>query len=355
LNFKFIDLAKGCEKIKTINHYFCAHKLIQLAGGMQSNQFKSDTLQTNLHLNGTIPGDSTLVTDSIATPLSLLDPSFNDSLSVNYIAPDSVIYFGFRPEWSQFKTGFSNQFDYEHKLIQPIPYDSLHTVLKNVEVVFSGKKVLRTNPDWLVGVLLLSFLLFASVRLIFNKYLSQLIQSTINYSTFTRTFRERYFNLFHASFRLDLVFSMIMGLFGYQFLNTIKMSNGTTRSYYTYFICVGIIVGYFISKKIIYYIIGILTESKTEVLEYLFSMTVYNRVLGLFLMPITATIAFVPLTQLEPILYVGLAIIAIFYLMSLIRGGKIFLKKHFSISYLILYLCTLEFLPLILIYLLLLN
>jgi len=45
----------------------------------------------------------------------------------------------------------------------------------------------------------------------------------------------------------------------------------------------------------------------------------------------------------------------IFYLMSLIRGGKIFLKKQFSISYLILYLCTLEFLPLVLIYNLLLK
>ena len=320
---------------------------------MQSNQFKSDTLPTNLHLNGTIFGDTALVTDSVAPQLSLLDPSFNDSLSVHYIAPDSVIWFGFRQEWSQFKTEYSNQFDYKHKLIQPIPYDSLHTVLKRVEVVFTGKKVVRSNPDWLIGVLLLSFLLFASVRLIFNKYLSQLIQSTINYSTFTRSFRERYFNLFHASFRLDLVFSLIMGLFGYQLLRSFKITLGTSKTYYTYLICLGIVIGYFISKKIIYYILGILTESKPEVQEYLFSMTVFNRVLGLFLMPVTATIAFVPFTQVEPILYAGIAIIGIFYLMSLFRGGKIFLKKHFSISYLILYLCTLEFLPIILIYALL--
>ena len=304
-------------------------------------------------MNGTIFGDTALVTDSVSPPLSLLDPSFNDSLSVHYIAPDSVICFGFRQEWSQFKTEYSNQFDYEHKLIQPIPYDSLHTVLKRVEVVFTGKKVVRSNPDWLIGVLLLSFLLFASVRLIFNKYLSQLIQSTINYSTFTRSFRERYFNLFHASFRLDLVFSLIMGLFGYQLLRSFKITLGASKSHYTYLICLGIVIGYFISKKVIYYILGILTESKPEVQEYLFSMTVFNRVLGLFLMPVTATIAFVPLTQVEPILYAGIAIIGIFYLMSLFRGGKIFLKKHFSISYLILYLCTLEFLPIILIYALL--
>jgi len=129
LNFKFVELAHRCGKIKAINHYFCRHKLIQLAGGMQSNQFKSDSQQNHLHLNESIPADTTLVHDSIVPPLSLSDPSFNDSLSANYIAPDSIICFGFRAEWSQFKTTYIYPYNYQKKLIQPIPFDSLHTVL----------------------------------------------------------------------------------------------------------------------------------------------------------------------------------------------------------------------------------
>ena len=321
---------------------------------MQSNQFKSDAVKSNLNLNPVFLETKSLKTNLEQNSVNLLDSAVLDSLNANYIAPDSLIIFGYKQEWSQFKTVYISDFDYQKELIQPLPYDSLYTVLKKVEVVYPGKKVLRSNPDWLVGVLLISFLLFASVRLIFNKYLSQLIQSTINYSTFTRTFRERYFNLFHASFRLDLVFSLILALFGYQSFNIFKISLGAARTYYTYLICLGIVFGYFLIKKTIYHIIGILTESKTEVQEYLFSITVYNRVLGLFIMPVTATIAFIPLANAEPMLYAGLAVIAIFYLMSLFRGAKIFLKKHFSISYLILYLCTLEFLPLVLIYVLLL-
>ncbi len=333
-----------------INHYFCGHKLIQLAIGMQSNQFKSDTVNSNLTLNPANLGDQTIQTDSVKPTLSLLDPSFSDSLSVNYIAPDSVICFGFRPEWSQFHKAYIPKFNYQKDLVRPLPYDSLHTVLKGVEVVFTGKKVTRTNPDWLIGLLVMMFLLFATVKLIFNKYLSQLIQSTINYSTFTRTFRERYFNLFHASFRLDVIFNMTLALFAYQFLSLYKINLGFTKSYYVYLACLGIVMGYFTAKRIIYYIIGILTESKQEIQEYLFSITVFNRVLGLFLLPVSAIIAFIPLSQVEPLLFAGLGIIIISYLMSLIRGAKIFLKKQFSISYLILYLCTLEFLPLFLIY-----
>lgn len=317
---------------------------------MQSNQFKSDTLNSNLTLNPANLEAQALQPDSAKTTLSLLDPSFNDSLSVNYISPDSLICFGFRPEWSQFHKAYIPKFNYQKDLVRPLPYDSLYTVLKGVEVVFPGKKVTRTNPDWLVGLIVLLFLLFATVKLIFNKYLSQLVQSTINYSTFTRLFRERYFNLLHASFRLDVIFNMTLALFGYQFLSLYKINLGYSKSYYVYLACLGIVIGYFTAKRILYYLIGILTESKQEIQEYLFSITVFNRVLGLFLLPISATIAFIPLSQVEPLLFGGLGIIVIFYILSLIRGAKIFLKKQFSISYLILYLCTLEFLPLLLIY-----
>ena len=317
---------------------------------MQSNQFKSDSVTSTLNLNAAFLDSNTFKTGKELVDFNLLDSTVLDSLNANYIAPDSVITFGRKLEWSQFRKAYDPVFDYQNKLIKPIPFDSLHTVLKKVEVVFPGKKVFRSNPDWLIGVLVLSIILFATVRLIFNKYLSQLIQSTTSYSTFTRLFRERYFNLFHASFRLDVIFSLVMSLFFYQVLNNFKVDLGFSKSYSVYLICFLIVTGYFIAKKLIYYILGVLTESTSEVHEYLFSITVFNRVLGLFLLPVTATIAFVPLTKVEPVMVGGLVIVAIFYLMSLIRGGKIFLKKHFSISYLILYLCTLEFLPLLLIY-----
>jgi len=221
--------------------------------------------------------------------------------------------------------------------------------------VFPGKKILRSNPDWLIGVVLAAFLLFATVRLIFNKYLSQLLHSAINYSTFTRLFRERYFNLLHASFRLDVVFDLELALLIYQFLSIHKINLGFSKSYSLYMACFGLVVGYFLAKRIVYYLLGILTESKSEILEYLFGITVFNRVMGIFLLPLTAIIAFVPLTIAEPLLYLGLLVVIIFYILALARGIKIFLKKQFSISYLILYLCTLEILPLLLIYSILLS
>jgi hypothetical protein len=330
----------------TINHYFCGHKL---------TQFKSDSITNNLHLKQ-LPFEPIDLQAKIASQtIHPLDSALLDSLNANYIAPDSIIYFGYRPEWSQFRKEYDNFYDYQKNLLEPLPYDSLHTVLKNVEVVFPGKKLVRSNPDWLVGVLVFAFFLFATVRLIFNKYLNQLLQATINYSTFSRALRERYFNLFHASFRLDVIFTLIMALFAYQFLGAYKVNLGFSQSLYSYLFCVAIVIGYFLAKRILYFIVGVLTESRQEVQEYLFNITVYNRVLGLFLIPVTTIVAFVPMSSPQIVLFTGLAIIVVFYLLSLLRGAKIFLKKHFSIFYLILYLCTLEFLPLILIYNILLS
>ena len=322
---------------------------------MQSNQFKTDYVNSNLNLKQTYFEPNNFKAQLDSQTVNLLDSALLDSLNANYISPDSVIIFGYKPEWSQFRKGYDNVYDYQKKLLEPLPYDSLHTVLKKVEVVFPGKKVSRNNPDWLVGVVVIAFFLFATVRLIFQKYLSQLLQATINYSIFLRLFRERYFNLLHASFRLDLIFALIISLFGFQFLNAFKINFGIANSFHVYLICMATAIGYFFIKKVVYFLIGALTENKQEVQEYLFSITVYNRVLGLFLLPVTAIIAFVPLYQIEPVLFVGLGVVIIFYLLSLIRGGQIFMKKHFSIFYLILYLCTLEFLPLLLIYIFLLT
>jgi len=47
-------------------------------------------------------------------------------------------------------------------------------------------------------------------------------------------------------------------------------------------------------------------------------------------------------------LLAGLVMTFIFYLFTLNRGIKILMKKQFSVFYLFLYLCTLEFLPILL-------
>ncbi len=216
-------------------------------------------------------------------------------------------------------------------------------------IVLPEKKLIQNNNDWVLGILILSLAILASVRIVFSTYLKQLFNATVNYSTAVRLFRERTFNLLHAAFRLDLLFLLVFSLFAYLVLQ----SFGITLFKYkivVYLICLAGVILLYSIKRFAYWFIGQITESQPETSEFLFNVNIYSRVLGIVLFPLTLILAFMPMKQEIPLLAVCGFLILSVYILTLLRGAKILLKKQFSISYLILYLCTLEFLPLLLIY-----
>lgn len=211
------------------------------------------------------------------------------------------------------------------------------------------KSISRDKPDWFIGVFILALILLATVRLFFSKYLQQLFHAIVNYATSSRLFRDRSVSITHAAFRLDLVFYFIFSIFIFQFFAEFS-SSFQKADFFTYLIILGLVVSYYILKRLAYSFSGIVAEATSETTEFLYNMNLHNRVLGLFLIPVTLIIAFTTLQNPRLVFYAGLFICGAFYLLLLIRGAKILMTKHFSIFYLILYLCTLEILPLIFIY-----
>lgn len=217
------------------------------------------------------------------------------------------------------------------------------------QIILPERKIERDSPDWQMGIFIFALILLGSVRLFFKKYLGQLLGSTVNYITASRMFRERSLSLVHASFRLDIMFYIVLSLFILQAVQVfgIKLHPVGIVSYL--FILAGIIA-YFGLKKFAYYIQGNISRTVQETLEFLFNMNIYNRTLGLFLLPVSLIVAFTPLAKPQLVIFAGISIICIFYILLILRGVKILMRKHFSIFYLILYLCTLEILPLLFLY-----
>src|SRR5690606_3932633 len=57
------------------------------------------------------------------------------------------------------------------------------------------------NYDWIILLLLVALALFASVRTKWNKYLVNLFQSTLNYSTASRMYQEKNSSHFYGAFQ----------------------------------------------------------------------------------------------------------------------------------------------------------
>jgi hypothetical protein len=222
------------------------------------------------------------------------------------------------------------------------------------QIILPERKIERNSPDWQMGVFILALILLGSVRLFFNKYLGQLLSATVNYITASRMFRERSLSLVHASFRLDIMFYIVFGLFIFHALQVFDITLHPV-GIISYLFILGGLLAYFGLKKFAYYLQGNISRTVQETLEFLFNMNIYNRVTGLFLLPVSLIVAFTPLAEPEFVIFAGISVICIFYLLLVLRGAKILMKKHFSIFYLILYLCTLEILPLLFIYKLILG
>lgn len=205
----------------------------------------------------------------------------------------------------------------------------------------------QKTSDWFTGVILITLLLAATVRNSFDKYLSALFMSTVNYPAASRLFREQNISLRQGAMILEIFFLLIMGLFAYQLVLHFGGSLPVS-GILLYLICFGAVLLFFMLKEFIYRLLGFISETGAETSEYIFTMKIYNKMTGIFLLPIVCFLAWAPVGNPTGFIVAGLVIIALLYLKSLQRGMKILLKKQFSVFYLFLYLCTLEFLPLLL-------
>ncbi len=206
-----------------------------------------------------------------------------------------------------------------------------------------------SNTDSLTILLLLLLLLFATVRVGYSKYISYLFQSLINYSISSRLFSEKNYPISHGAVRLNVIFYFTFSLFLYQVITFFKVRL-IHESLPLFVLSLIVVLSYFIVKKAVYYLLGLVFETSAETSEYLFNMDNFSRTLGIVLFPVVVLINYYPTENPVFMVVTGVVLVGVFYAFLLQRGIYILLRKQFSLFYLFLYLCTLEILPLLLIY-----
>ena len=236
-------------------------------------------------------------------------------------------------------------------MIHPIDSIQVHssTASEPLLLALPERELQNRKADWVVGVLILVFVLFATVRLFFGKYLVQLFQAAVNYGTASRLFRERSVSLSHVAFRLDVIFFLTASLFLFQVFGK-EIDFYVNHNLLKYLLLFSATVLYFVGKQFLYSLQGKISETVSETQEILYNMNLYNRILGLGLIPVTLILAFSRLPNPQLIIGLGVVMALGCYILLVFRGMKILVRKDFPLFYLILYLCTLEILPLFFIY-----
>ena len=205
------------------------------------------------------------------------------------------------------------------------------------------------SSDYFTLVLLVLFALLASVQRGFPRYIGSLFQAVFNYNASVRMYREKNYSFLHGAVRLEVLFYLSVSIFVYQIF-MLSTSDKVIFSFIEFGKTAGILILFFLIKKLLYKTMGTLFIGASDTNELIFNMDNFYRAASVILFPVVAFIAFSPFGNSIISMVTGIFTVVFFYGLLLKRTISILLKKQVSIIYLFLYLCTLEFLPLLLIY-----
>jgi hypothetical protein len=238
-----------------------------------------------------------------------------------------------------------------------IAYDSINSMLPVfIETTSSSPSSFADNyysrnlsrksiPDWYFLIILLVISCIAWARVIYGKHLSSIWFSSSSYQNATKVYKEQSAVQKRFGLGLDFLYLVNLSLFLYLLnrffaLAIFKADDIVFVLLAFLFLSFLVFIRIFVMRLTAY-----IFERSELFLEFLYHFFIFNKVMGLVLIPFLLTIPYTQ-GQLHKILvYTGIFIVFVIHLFRLFRIAVFVLKNVVLFFYLILYLCILEILP----------
>jgi hypothetical protein len=202
--------------------------------------------------------------------------------------------------------------------------------------------------DWITFVFLAMLFIFAWLQTSYSKRLGQIFRAVVQPHFVNQLEREG--NLFKERITLGLGFIYYTTFSIFTFLvfkEFIPIPSGLSHVLLTAVIFAALLL-YQSLKSFIVYSSGIIFDTRESARAYQLNIMIFNYLIGVLLFPLTI-IAFYWNNRI--FLIFGIIIISLLITYRIFRGILTGLtNKNYNLFYLFLYLCTLEILPLLLLY-----
>lgn len=202
-------------------------------------------------------------------------------------------------------------------------------------------------PDWFTIVLFGVVVFFVWIRLYYFKIIRQLVAAFFSNNLSNQLVRDENILVQRASILLSFVFYFTGALFLYQVSIHYKWDYPILGEGIVRLIVMLLIVAFAYSLKLVLVKgLGELFDIERPVATYLFNIALLNNILGLALFPIVVAVAYVATHSVGTFLLAGIGLVIIIFIYRLVRAFSIWTTmKGVPIFYLILYFCTLEIAP----------
>jgi hypothetical protein len=201
--------------------------------------------------------------------------------------------------------------------------------------------------DWILPVILLSVMIFGIIKSESLKMITGLLRF-VSFRGINEPASRDLNSIYQwQSTILNFASFINISIFAFFAVTWFDLSFQTFRPYIIWIIILAIIVGAVTIRHLICIIIGNMSGEKEVFREYLVSIYQGYRLSGILLLVVSILIAYTDFIQVKTLIYIGFSAFSLQYLIRVLRLFIIFINRHVSIFYLILYLCALEILPVV--------
>lgn len=210
---------------------------------------------------------------------------------------------------------------------------------------------LRKSPDqWVVFVFLSIVLLYTIIKNIYNKTLAIIFQAYWNDRAISQFTRDDNFFKLRNSIVYFLLFAMVYGLFIKYLLNNFGLQLSANEFDEYVFISIAAMV-FYLAKFIVMKLAGYVFSIQKLMSGYLSIISISNFIYSIVIIPFLVLYYYIPSVYAPFVFYLMLILFFFNTIYKYLRTGSFILNNfQFPKFYLFLYLCSLEIMPLLIIY-----
>ena len=200
-------------------------------------------------------------------------------------------------------------------------------------------------PSSVTILIIFGLVILAFIKYQFRRYMSDTFRSVFSFRRSMRLFEESRDTVWQAVFLSNFFFTYVTGIFislSFPILGAKPLWDNYTFSILFFSVATGLI--YFLKARI-WNILGVIFNVKMLSKLYIHNMFLYNRNTGFIIFPFVAILPYISENFAHVLLFCIIFIFVIFYLIRLFSIFQIIHDQNVSVFYFILYLCTLEILP----------
>ena len=217
------------------------------------------------------------------------------------------------------------------------PHSKTYLLHKNIQA--------DLTPDWIFFIIIILLVIVSWLRIFNAKYLVNNFKALVNYQLANKLLKENNIIQRRTSALLHFIYFFSGGLYLFLLFVHFQWNPFHLSSFILFLVLTGFLIFLFLLRVLLMKLTGFVFVRNELFSNYLFNYFLTNKALGLILIPLSLAIAYSSGILTEIFVYISLSVVLSAYILRLLRTILFVLKNEVLLFYLILYLCTVELLP----------